>query len=193
VTEFQLQWMASEGGPLLLLAAPLLVHWEGADPPSAGRAVSATFRATGPGTPATDYDRACDVPDELGVLEVGPGHGLVLGDEPAATAWWPLPDGGLLVRWHHAESEAAVLAALRAAPLKGFGLPTCRFSVSAAPLMLFDAALPGPEAQRGAHLWLTVPVGEYTVTTADHRPDRATSLTLHRFVPRRSHGEAGSP
>ena len=193
VTEFQLQWIASEGGPLLLLAAPLLAHWEGVAPPTAGRAVTATFRALGPGAPATDYDRACDVSDELGLVEVGPGYGLVLGDEPAATTWWPLPAGGVLVRWHQAESEAAVLAALRAALPDGLGSPTHRFSVTAAPLLLFDAALPGSEAQPGAHLWLSVPVGEYTVTTADYQPDRATILTLHRFAPRRQPGPAVSP
>ena len=83
-------WLTSDGGPLLLLARAYLRYWGGIDPPTGGRTIEARFRWSGTAaTPATDYDRACDVDDELGLLAVGPGHALVLGDEPLATSGGP--------------------------------------------------------------------------------------------------------
>jgi hypothetical protein len=186
------QWIASEGGPLLLLPADLLPLWEGVAPPAAERVIVATFRALGPEASATDYERACDVADALGLLDIGPGQGLVLGDEPAQTAWWPLAAGGLLVRWHYATSEAAVLAALRETPPTVFGPPACVLTVGPTPLILFDAALPGSEALRGEHLRLALPPGAYTVATADYRPDRALSLTVHRLLQKSATAGSGT-
>src|SRR5438270_663817 len=84
-----LTWMDTELGPLLLVPGEHLSSWEGIDPPSAGRHVEAKFRSHDPNDPATDYDRACDIKDYLGLIEIGAGKGLVLGGEPLSTAWWP--------------------------------------------------------------------------------------------------------
>jgi len=89
-------------------------------PPPDERHIEATFRWMGPGTPATDYDRACDVEGYLGLLDIGAGHGLVLGDDPNATAWQAYANsgdgeevvGGILIRWVYANSEADVMAAI---------------------------------------------------------------------------------
>ena len=86
------KWIQSNGGPLLLLPAELLRQWGG--------------------TATADYERACTVQDEIAVLDVGNGVGLVLGDEPHQTAWAPADDGGLLVRWVYADDEADVWAAV---------------------------------------------------------------------------------
>src|SRR5689334_17973405 len=96
-----MQWVESAGGPLIVVPLELAQSWRGIE------AV--------PGDPVTDYDRACDVDDYLGVLEVGPGRGLVLGDEPMRTAFVPSADGGILVRWGYAPSEDAVLRVLETA------------------------------------------------------------------------------
>jgi hypothetical protein len=101
-----LQWIQSNGGPLLLLPSSLLGAWEGADEPEPYRGVEARSHWN-PGGPATDYDRACDVPDLAGTVPVGAGEGLVLGDEPLATTWWLAPEigGGILVTPSRPESE----------------------------------------------------------------------------------------
>ncbi len=70
-----LLWVHSNGGPLILLSEHLLNYWDGINPPKDGRQIEATFR-WGPHSAATDYDRACDVSDYMGLLEVGPGAAL---------------------------------------------------------------------------------------------------------------------
>src|SRR6185295_11862206 len=94
-----LRTVASCGGPILVLPKNLVRFWEGCHEPSGGRVVEAIFRADPDGGPATDYDRACDVAGYLGVIPVGTGTGLVLGDQPLSTGWWPLKNGsGVLFR-----------------------------------------------------------------------------------------------
>ena len=90
------KWVSCRAGPHLLLPAELLGAWEGVKKPSFGRIVRAIFRFTmDPASPATDYDRACDVNDLLGLIPVGDGHALVLGgDEVPMSTWIAHPDGG---------------------------------------------------------------------------------------------------
>ena len=90
----ELRWVSCDGGPHLLLPTELVRVWEGTAVPSAGRVVHARFRYGGdPAAPGTDYDLACDVEGALGVIPVGAGFGLVLGDEVPMSTWLPLPDG----------------------------------------------------------------------------------------------------
>ena len=70
-----LTWLGTDFGPLLLVPGEHLSSWEGIDPPSSGRWVEARFRWHDPNDPATDYDRACDVEDYLGLIEIGTGNG----------------------------------------------------------------------------------------------------------------------
>jgi hypothetical protein len=82
-----LKWIESTGGPLLLLERALLPYWHG------------SFGNT---TAATDYDRACEIADYVGAIEVGSGIGVVLGEEPFSTTWWRSSEelrNSCIVRW----------------------------------------------------------------------------------------------
>jgi hypothetical protein len=110
----RLTWVESEGGPLLLVAEDRVTEWEGIRQPSAGRVVEATFRWAEPDAPATDYDRACDVPGHTGLIRVGDGEAIVLGDEAMATTCWDGRGAGppMLARWAYADDEASIIRAL---------------------------------------------------------------------------------
>ena len=84
-----LEWIESGGGPLIAVPETVLPFWAGAD---------------GDET-ASDYDRACEVDAAVGLLPVGDGAALVLGDEPASTAY--LPAHSAFVRWCAADSEGS--------------------------------------------------------------------------------------
>ena len=178
-----LMWIASEGGPLLLLTREYLRYWEGTDPPTGDRTIEARFRWTrNPAAPATDYDRACDIEDYLGLIDVVPGQALVLGDEPLATTWRSLgPTGGMLVRWSYAPEEAAVVQALARIPDAIWGPAQLVLTVGPEPLYLFDAAYPGAEVEE--YLVVELRPGHYTLATGVYEPDDLTSVVLHRFSP----------
>jgi hypothetical protein len=179
-----LKWLASSGGPLLLLASEYLQYWEGSDPPTGGRTIDARFRWTGQSDdPATDYDRACDIDNYLGLVDVGPGQALVLGDAPLGTTWWPAaPGGGLLVRWRYAQDEASVVRALADIPEAIWEPAQFELRVGNGPLYLFDAAYPGAMATE--YLVVELRSGHYAAATAVYEPDDFTALVLHRLSPR---------
>jgi hypothetical protein len=165
----QLKWVNSAGGPLLLLEEQLLPDWKGDGGASGGRGGR------------TDYERACDVDDYLGLVEVGPGRALVLGDEPMQTTWWPSPGaGGMLIRWQWADGEASVVNSVGGVPEESWEPTGLTFRVSGRDLLLFDSARPGDEPGEGLSIQLAG--GQYEIVTALHRPDASTSLVLHRFV-----------
>src|SRR4051812_20544359 len=103
----ELAWLFSDGGPLLLLQEELLPHWGGSDPLTGGSGAYGGPSVTSGRAPASDYDRACAVQGYLGLMRVGPGEGLVLGDEPMQTAWWRSAgqDADTLIRWQWADDE----------------------------------------------------------------------------------------
>ena len=177
-----LDWIESNGGPLILLEGRLLGEWEGTDPPSNGRVVQASFRWQGEG-PATDYDRACDVKGWLGLVPVGDGHGLVLNDEPLpTTVWRPDPaDPVMLLRWEYAEIDGDVARHLEDTRGAMWQPWEKELLVKETEPLLFDSAFPGTEAYE--RRVVPLPPGPYGIELAHWRPDDLTSLILIRFLP----------
>ena len=174
-----LRWVESEGGPLLLLPDDLLGFWEGVRRPPRFRTIEADFRwsaETGP----TDYDRACDVNDYLGLIEVGPGHGLVLGDAPLRTTWFGdgQHSGGYLVRWVQANSDAEVRQIMTTDLSTLPWVDGASLDVEAVPLVLFDSGLPGDQVGEDA-LRIRLAKGRYVVSTAEYAGDNDVRLLLH--------------
>jgi hypothetical protein len=181
--------MQSNGGPLLLVPGENLLSWGGLAPPPDGRQIEAQFRWNGQAAPATDYDRACDVKEYVGLLDIGASQGLVLGDEPHGTTWHAsvASDGsddasGILIRWVYADTEADVIAALKHVPesvWRDDGLVLC---VGHEPLYLLDTAYAGGELEGDNYLTIHLPPGRYSIATAEYEPDSQTSLLLHRLT-----------
>ncbi|MEU9354640.1 immunity 21 family protein [Streptomyces griseoloalbus] len=158
------EWVESGGGPLIAVPEAVLPFWTGAD---------------GEET-ASDYDRACEVDGLVGLLPVGDSTALVLGNEPAATAF--LPEHNTLVRCIAGHSEAEVLASVPAALHTAQWQPEVHWKVPGA-LLLFDAAWPGTESTDTDHLRLTLAPGRYAVRAAQVQPGPETWLALVQLRP----------
>ena len=121
----RITWVESGGGPLIVIPVEIAHLWRGDGglglPDGDLSMVWETVRKH------TDYGRACGVDDYLGVLAVGPGECLVLGDEPLATTFLPNKDGGLIVRWVHAECEEDVVRAIQVDSRGCLGADTAQF------------------------------------------------------------------
>ncbi|MEU2774758.1 immunity 21 family protein [Streptomyces sp. NPDC007162] len=153
------EWVESGGGPLVAVPETVLPFWAGADSEDL----------------ATDYDRACEVDGFVGLLPVGDSAALVLGDEPASTSF--LPDHGTFVRWSAANSEDELLAQVPAALDTAVWEKELHWRVPG-PVVLFDSAWPGGEAEGGEHLRVPLEPGTYVVRAAYTRPGPETWLGL---------------
>jgi hypothetical protein len=194
ITMDPIKWVGSGGGPLVVVPFEVAHHWRGDEatwPPTGSlETIWETVRKD------SDYGRACGLQDYLGLLDVGPGHGLVLGDEPMPTTFLPTGEGGLIARWMCAESEEDVLWAIRSVPEDVWETTSHRVHVGEGGLLLFDSAYPGDDLSGtcgdGANVpWLVVDLlqGAYEIDTSLYQPDDLTRLILHRL--RRSDSEIG--
>lgn len=177
-----LRWTRSEGGPLMLLEQTLLPAWGGIEPPPTHKSMQAHSRASGQDA-ATDYDRACDhVYEEISVLAVGEGFGLVLGDEPVATGLVSglEPLGTAIVRrissWND-EEVVKLLAQVDPSRREHLGL---LFEIVNGTLVLFDAAKPGRYVDHRDPVMELRP-GCYRVSTSHMTDGQDTSVVVHRF------------
>ncbi|MER6012435.1 immunity 21 family protein [Streptomyces bluensis] len=156
------QWVESGGGPLIAVPEVVLPFWTGASG----------------GEMSSDYDRACDINGSIGLLPVGDTRALVLGDEPASTAF--LPEHGTFVRWYAANSEDELLAGVPTALQTALWEPEVEWRVPG-PVVVFDAAWPGDSSRSTDHLRVELESGRYGVSAAYVSAGPETWLGLVRL------------
>ncbi|MDX2545423.1 Imm21 family immunity protein [Streptomyces sp. WI04-05B] len=139
-TQPELNWVASMGGPLIVIPVSALQEWSGCT--EDGMIIGDT-------DDPDHYDRACAVEDLAAVIDVGPAgaQALVLGDEPATTCY--LPERRAFVRWLAADSDAELLVAAE----RLLDDPTTEWEAAGVwetdgPAMLMDSAEAGTDLDR---------------------------------------------
>ncbi|WP_405999392.1 Imm21 family immunity protein [Streptomyces sp. NBC_00829] len=152
--------------------------WSRRPPSPAGPASLAPTTTPTNSTTTTEPARWTNTLDVVSLS--GGGTALVLGEEPAVTAW--LPQERLLVRWLWAEPGTPVESVVREAAAITAWEPGPRLRVPG-PLLMFDSAFSGDEA--GPYMTVVtvdLPPGSYETSTADVQPDECTCFRLHRFA-----------
>jgi hypothetical protein len=188
MTEKSLKWVVSGGGPLLLLEKSLIIEWKGVeltDEDDNNDSLHAGAYTEG-ADELDDYERACKVNGYIGIISVGLGVGLVLGDAPLPTTWQPYQngDGGLIIRWEYASDESSVIRSLSQLSNGSFVAEGFNFEVFSGNLLLFDTAYSGEDLdclEKEDILEVQLSKGIYNVETASYKPDVETSLILHRL------------
>ena len=191
-----LHWFQNDGGPLLIIPEPAAPYWEGGDPPSNGRVVEATFRYDT--QIATDYDRACDVNDWVGALEIGPSWGVVLGNTTSASAAWlagPRAEQFYAVGVDATDDDSsATLLTLATSQRNGaWRRVLTSAEVTARGLLLLHAASRGGEVQEqasdtpgtaliGDGIRHAVPPGRFAVEACTVGMPQRTFVTFVRFT-----------
>lgn len=161
-------WISSDGGPLICATPSALSEWRGVSGSSSGSA-------------RTDYERACDESEYLGVIPCGSHKVLVLGDEPLQSTFARTADGVVIVRWvsclsgDRADKEIASLPSR----LLVLGEPQ-QLLVNEPRLCLFDAALVGGHSVEPASCTDIEP-GHYEITTEQHKREQEFDFLIHRF------------
>jgi hypothetical protein len=163
------EWIRSEGGPLILLEERLRPSWNGVLPVE--------------GVVNSDYQRACGVADYVGLIPVGSGVGIVLGEEPIPATWvssMPHLGYGALVRSYYDEFNPGIWSSLNDVKPEIFVDPTLTVELRDSRLVLFDSGEPGSNVL-GDELAISIEPGEYRISTGEYRPNQEILLWIHRF------------
>ena len=164
----RLRWIKWDDDRLIVVPASVLTRWGGMSAHAGG---GPEWRSRG------DYGRACQV-DGVGVLEVGDGQALVLGDEPVSMTF--LPDQRLFVGWGGGSEDDAIRLipeAVAAADWEDAGTWT-----TSGPAWMFNCAFAGEEMEQDAHLAVELAAGTYLIRTAYVETGKREDLTLVHLV-----------
>jgi hypothetical protein len=187
-----LEWVVSNGGPILVIPKELASRWRGDQPPP-GVAVPLGW-TWGDGGVVCDYDRACDDLDDAvrpgdgfsaWSIPVDGGRALVLEGETATTAV-PWADWIVLLRDAPIDSEAQARELLAAVPPGDWVPSSHELEVVDGCLFVFDAAYPGAPAADaieadGGVLHVALAPGRYHVSYAAPAHPSGARVTLARL------------
>jgi len=129
----------------------------------------------------SDYERACAVKDFTGLIEVGDGLAIVLGDEPLQTTVYMINGSPVIIRWIWAEDDTTVENYVANLAIDQLSIETVilNFRNFESNLILFDSCIPGNEA--ADILDFSLQPGEYSISTAFYEPDNETRCLVHFF------------
>lgn len=154
-----MRWIASAGGPLVLVPWTMVAQWRGA---SDG---------------GDDYAAACAVDDYVGVIQWDGVDVLVLNDEPLATTC-PTADLTVFLRWMYAPNEDAIMSVVHNLanhlPQQESGVV---FECRAARYALFDAGTFGRNVVE--MIEVEIAPGTYVVETHVLKPNSEVGLIAH--------------
>ncbi|MGZ3455987.1 MAG: Imm21 family immunity protein [Polyangiales bacterium] len=145
-----LKYVETEGGPFILLPMELKKSWNGTGDEDEGI--------------ANDYERAEQLVTKIGVLEVGSGKALVLGDAEV-TAYWALDDGGVFIQRIMGDDDDAVAKVVEQALLqaKDWKKLPFTFDPGKGKLALFDSAYSYEDSDEDERLKVSLSPGTYEV------------------------------
>lgn len=149
-----LAYVETEGGPFILLPLELKKAWKGVGDDEDE-------------DEASDYERAEEFLSTVGVLDVGDGKALILG-EAEVTAFRPTKDGGVLIQRVFGEEDEDVIAAVDEAIASGKWKATKHVLPIAGngKVALFDSAYAYEDADEDEVLKIALAPGSYAIDTA---------------------------
>ncbi|BAY14152.1 Imm21 family immunity protein [Calothrix sp. NIES-2098] len=186
----RLKWISSTGGPFVLIHTLDLNKWFGGYSftteenkveihlEGGGLVLEEDFL----NPQKTHYGKACEYPNLCRIIDLDGKQVIVLGDEPATTAWFPYADdsGGIFIRWIYANDEESILRSLNGIPKKGWERNGI-FNAKSSSFKLIDSFSPGINIKDNESLAITLNPGNYELATLEYQPDISTHLRLHKL------------
>ncbi|KAA3654431.1 MAG: hypothetical protein DWQ11_04535 [Proteobacteria bacterium] len=165
----KLDWINSAGGPLVCASYVTAEAWQGV----AGSSI---------GDVRSDYDRACEQFDYVGVVRCDSSEVLILGDEPMQSAFFLSSEKVFIARWVACESKEAAAIALATLPAN---LPSIEeatlFRLDSLGLVMFDAAEYTTSSACSSHI--NLPPGTYAVSTKEYKHQGRFHFLVHELQP----------
>jgi hypothetical protein len=161
-TKSGMEWIKSNGGPLLLIEKSYAPLWGGIDFSSGAEETAAQFGIT-------DYDRACRRKTFLTCLKVAGHDAAVLGMPFFTAVWQRNPDDVWIIAVQYRDPDVDIHNLMGRMESKGLLDPseTDVITLDGGDIMVFDSAYPGSEVPES--ITLRVSPGRYGIEAAELR------------------------
>jgi hypothetical protein len=127
----------------------------------------------------SDYERACDIDDYIGIIKSGGRDVLVFGDMPMLLGWKNVDPSTLIIyRWISAENIEEISKELEKIDISIFESVSNEIDVVDNNLIIMEAAQTGVEGQITGSKATLIP-GKYSVFTEEYHPNKETHFILH--------------
>lgn len=163
-----MNWIDSNGGPLIFSSKKYAKDWKG----TTGSSLNLK---------ETDYERACATSDYMEIIPSGGYELLVLGDEPMASTLCSSEKFNSIARWEYCESQEMAINALKNLPTNLNGIADDKFiKLPEDELIIFDSALSFYEIDGGEYP--SMEKGVYRITTEIYKSEKEFSFVVHRLI-----------
>lgn len=162
-----MEWISSDGGPLIVIEENYLPIWRGASDSLDGG--------------LADYERVGEITDWLGFINVGAGTVLVLSGDDTATTWLESFTGSqsMLLRWIYANTEDEIINTAQSL-FEKVKAETNSVSWAIKCDLVLLAACEAGEDEMYPRLRIKIPSGNYKISTIEYE-DEQTSVICHCF------------
>jgi Immunity protein 21 len=178
------KWIETTGGPIIILPFVEVKNWSGCFSTKSIEAQKIIDAEDFLDPNESDYGKACQIEDYVGIFDFGNDKAIVLGDEPLATTCFRLNETDvLIVRWSYAENDAEVefhLQSNEIKRIKNWSLDGI-INVLTADYVIFDSAEIGIYLKEKDALYFSLNLGEYHIKTSEYKPDSKTFLLIHKL------------
>lgn len=169
-----MNWIQSEGGPLLGIGKEIVGLWRGI----AGSSFLGKNNYKN-----TDYDRACEIKDYIGIIPVDNYQAIVFGDMPLSTTIIKNRKNIHVIRAFFMDPDPDINIIFRKYLYSDSinQVESINVNLPYNSILIFDSAIPGSEISE-EYIEVSIDSGKYTVKTNEFNPDKRTSLLIHDFI-----------
>lgn len=181
-----IKWIECDGGPHLFIEKRLVGYWMGVIESSYNdKTITTKLRSGKQSNIITDYDRACDIEEYVGVISIGNGHGLVISEDVPRSTWIPAEDGngGFLVVLNYISEnieEDLIIEKIKKVDDSLFESTNLQLTIQDNHVCLFAACDYGPDWLYGCCEFKLKP-GTYSIYTVDSYDFDECSFRIHRL------------
>jgi hypothetical protein len=179
------KWLNTTGGPIVILPVAELKNWSGCFSVKSGETEENVFVYENDflNPELTDYGKACEIEDYIGIFDFGKDKAIVLNDLPLPTCVETLEKDVFIVRWFYAENDEIVKSYLKSDELKKLSNWTLKETiyVKNVDYVMFDSADAGFDVSENDVVYFNLETGQYRLKTTEFNPDNKTFLLIYKF------------
>jgi hypothetical protein len=177
------KWIDTTGGPFIILRAEDVKKWSGSFSIQSVAKQEIIIEEDFLNPAKTDYGKACQVLNEIDIIDFASNSVIVIGLEYLITLKKVNERIFLIFQWEYGSSMEAVENFLQSVTIDEiqYWQATGLYTKLSGEYIIFDSSEIGFDLKKEELLKFEPDTGIYQIETADYKPDQSTFLRIFKF------------